>query len=293
MRTLLTIACCSLVIGCTSLPQKADKTEVKNQVVGISKTVCESYSGATVQMAQAYVPIAAGALKFLLDIGFEYKQRELLELKHRASPDAMVVTLPPMKFRDLDEWSANGTCLTVWRSSRPDEKARQRILSNSEPPDAGLVAKFKIRRNKAVGDAVIIEPVSVKLTDTVAFTKKPEEKDERATVNLVFTFALSALPAPAQDNLRTWKSLGAAAMQIPSLPLGATPVACNKDSLGWCQKLQPLGSTGPNVPVVLSVGVTEIGELGIDVDKRLMVAKALRDTIGAGLVEAIGKIGED
>jgi len=291
MRSFLLITLCSLVVGCTSLPSGHKKSEVADQVLSAELVPCADPVGPEIQMTPIYVPLVEGAIQFLLDIGFEYRKQQLLDLKKRATPDPMVVRLPPKKFKELDE-NHKGQCLKLWRSSRPvGEEAYEKLTKEDKTPGTGLVAEFRIARKEGLGNAVIIEPRSIRLSNTVAFTRTPEKADDKPTATLVFAFALSALSKEGQDGLRTWKPIGAADMQAPSLALDdKVTIDCGKKSLEWCQRLQPLGSTGDDAPVVLSVGVTEIGEIGIDVDKRLMIAKTLKDTIGAGLVEAIGKI---
>jgi hypothetical protein len=280
MRLLLVTAL-TLLAGCTSIPAKHESSEISQSqtlsFMKIEKAACDADKqgdGMRQVDAKNIAPVLVPALlKFGIDAGFEYKRRELERLRKRAAPAPIAL------------WSINGSSLAL-DSPMKEPACYQLRRRSTKPDDQPRGIEVKIRAVPALdGLGVRFEPVSIAARDSRAFAAaSPGE------IAVGVSIAVHALDDSGR--IPRLALMGSPVMQFHGVKLppgNGTPASqrvCNaEDATCESSEVMPLPKAGTKT--LVSVGLTEIGNAGIDIDLALKLQELARTTVGSSIVEVI------
>lgn len=228
----------------------------------------EVLSGAAIVL----LPIVGELLFGLAADGVE-RRADALKEASEASYSGRIV----MSAKDLSEWVKETRCLTIVRYDPPGKPTASGAIG---PKRIALAAILKLEpAAQGRTDAFVFTPIYVAASNSVAITRQSEAP--AVTVGL----ALSIKSIGKQENgLPGTFLVGQAASAAPKVLLNAGESSCSKSA---CATSEPIPiPTDPNSLVSLSIGVTEKGSLGFDID----VAKAQIGAIKAAIGPAIGEL---
>jgi hypothetical protein len=223
------------------------------------------------------VPVLIALGKFLFDQALDERMKRLEELKKAAAPSpysASVIlgpgTLTPTKQK----------CFLL---------VRQHPQKKDELHFAAL-----LRMTDHAKKAFTIEPVHVRALNAVAVTAS-----EHPHVAVSFGMALKTLSKEKRNGVVDLIPAGQGSVSVSKVPLvskdekkppTSMAVKCPKSAVGTavfqaCPRSDLIPYPPDNMPVSVSIAVSETGNVGFSIDAAVAESKAVKEALGPALVE--------
>ncbi len=205
-----------------------------------------------------------GGTRLVSDLYTDKDKSERERLKHDALDASSVdVTFSAAGFRGI-------RCVVYARYAEGDAPARPGLL-------AVLAIEQKLQEGKFT-DYFRFRPLYVRAGNTVARTAAGNASQP---ARIAVSFALVARQLVVDNQgAATFAELGSAATTVARVPLGEEGVSCTQT---------PCSSMSPPMPVpvargtvVMSMGVSEAGDVGADIDQLRVEREAVKTARGAG-----------
>jgi len=235
---------------------KSDNTATINTLLRDYKTECEKPSQE--KLAPALVPFLAAIPKLIYDISADRTNRELEALKKTVSSSYSVdFLIPKGKIKDYQ-------CLIVIR--------------HDKDLNVGAALAYKIT---ASGDILTLSPQFMWAKNTTANTQQVKEGEKE---EVTFMSGISLQGIGKQDNgLPIIASSGQDAKKLGVLKLGSENPKLIKEGLS----IGPVPLISTSSVTILRVSVTEVGDLGFDVDEKIAENKTIKEAIGSAISDAV------
>lgn len=211
--------------------------------------------------------------KLLFDLYIDKKARNLDELKESAEKSyygRMVLNSDVLR-----EAVSSGRCLVLNRTHSNDEVPQFiAVLALQQTP------KDPVVDHKT--EAFTFKPIYVAARSAVAVTQESEE------AQISVSFGLSVRGIGTQENgLPAFAQIGETAVTVPKIGIGkpiSDKVSCYAIE---CPQADPIPFVEGNGTLVIGVGVTEKGDVGVSVDEAKSELSAIKAAIGPVISDSL------
>lgn len=211
------------------------------------------------------IPIAAAVGKLIYNVAVDKTNKKLEALKKSSSVSYSVDFVLPKG--DIRRYR----CLVVMRH------AKEKNANGTKNVIAAIVG-YDIDIN---GDLLSIKPQFIWAKNTVANTRKVDKGKKE---DIAFMSGFSLLGIGTQENgIPILATSGQDVKKIGKVQLRVEDVKELNSEIS----IGPIPLISGSGPTILRVSVTEIGDLGFDVDERIASNKTIKEAIGPALAEGI------
>lgn len=234
---------------------KSDGNSVEKYITDF-KRVCESSD--TTKATPLLIPLISAIPKLLYDISIDKTNKELEALKKSSSSSYSVDFV--LKKGDINKYK----CLLVMRHDKKD------VVS------ATIGYKINIK-----GELVYLEPKFIWAKNTVANTREVE-KGKKEEITIMSGLSLQGIGVQ-KNGIPILVSSGQDSKKIGKLHLSEANVKLIKSNVS----IGPIPLIKSSSVSILRVSVTEVGDIGYDIDEKIAANKTIKEAIGPALAEGV------